>query len=81
MSVCMAQAEALIEFASAVAQVAINGGAEIVIGMQRLGDGAVGHGLVERHPAEDPIHRADQCTCPRARSQRQTGQADKASVR
>ena len=58
MSVGMAQAEALIEFASAVAQVAIDGGAEIVIGMQRLGDGAVGHGLVERHPAEDAIHRA-----------------------
>jgi hypothetical protein len=33
-SVGMAQAEALVEFASAVAQVAIDGGAEIVVGMQ-----------------------------------------------
>ena len=57
MAVGMAHAEALIEMRFAVAQMAIDDGAEIVVGMERLRDGAEGHGLVDRHPAKRPVHR------------------------
>ena len=35
----------------------IDDGAEIVVRMQRLRDGAEGHDLVDWHPAERPVHR------------------------
>ena len=57
MAVGMAHAEALIEMRFAVAQMAIDDGAEIVVGVERLRDGAEGHGLVDRHPAKRPVHR------------------------
>ncbi len=56
MSVGVAQPEAPIEEGSAFTEMPVDLAAQIVFGMQRLGDDTEGHGFVARLQAEQPVH-------------------------
>ncbi len=57
MPIGMTEPEGLVEDGNAVAEMPVDLAAEVVLGMERLGDGTESHGLAGGLQAEQPVHR------------------------